>query len=106
VVTGLEPGQRISATLHSDPLVVAGIPAADAQGRIAFLVDVPDGFALGSHTLVIASGDLDPISAAVTVVAPGHLAATGTQIPWALALLAAVLAAAGMMLVPHRRRMR
>ena len=37
-LTGLTPGQRVGATLFSDPLVIDGIPAADAEGRLAFTV--------------------------------------------------------------------
>ncbi|BDZ39056.1 endo-1,4-beta-xylanase [Microbacterium suwonense] len=104
VVTGLQPGQRITATLHSDPVTVTGIPAADADGRIAFTLAVPSDMALGSHTLVIASPGLDPLSAEITVLAPGQLAVTGAMLPWGLALLASVLVVAGMLLSPLRRR--
>ena len=104
VVTGLQPGQRITATLHSDPIAVTGIPAADADGRIAFTVVVPTDLALGAHTLVIGSTGLDPISVDVTVLPRGQLAVTGAALPWGLALLASGLVVVGMLLSPLRRR--
>ena len=33
-VSGLEPGQRITATLFSEPIVVSGIPAAVSSALI------------------------------------------------------------------------
>ncbi|MGM7697657.1 endo-1,4-beta-xylanase [Microbacterium sp. A84] len=101
-VSGLEPGQQITATLFSDPIEIAGISAADASGRVTFEVSIPADLPLGAHTLVIASGELDPISAEVTVVAPGQLAVTGAQLPWGIALAVVVLLVIGGMLVAMR----
>ncbi|WP_417508995.1 pullulanase-type alpha-1,6-glucosidase [Microbacterium sp.] len=103
-VTGLEPGQQIAATLHSDPLVISGIPAADASGTVRFDVSIPADFALGAHTLVVTSGSHDPISASLTVVRSGELATTGAQAPWGAALLAVLLLVAGGLFYVTRRR--
>jgi 2',3'-cyclic-nucleotide 2'-phosphodiesterase (5'-nucleotidase family) len=68
-VTGLDEGQRISATLSSDPLVIDAIPAADASGTVRFDVAVPTGFQTGVHDLVVSTTGLEPISTPLTVVA-------------------------------------
>lgn len=74
-VTGLKPGQQITAELHSDPIVVTGIPVADASGAVAFTVAIPATLAAGEHTLVVSMIGREPISTPVTVAAaPG----TGT----------------------------
>ena len=43
-LSGLTPGQTVSATLYSDPIVVDAIPAANAQGEITFIVGIPADF--------------------------------------------------------------
>lgn len=104
-LTGLEPGQVVGATLFSDPIVVEGLPAADANGAIAFDIAIPADFEVGPHTLEITSEGLDPVTAQLSVVASGALAATGAQqSPWGLALAAAGLIAAGGLLLILRRR--
>lgn len=104
-LSGLEPGQTVAATLFSDPVVVSGIPAADAQGRLSFTVAIPSDIALGDHRLVITSAGLDPIEVGVTVVAPGALAATGSEFPWGIAVCgAALLMVAGSALFVIRKR--
>lgn len=107
-VSGLEPGQQISATLYSDPLVATGIPVADASGEVSFAIAIPADFDTGAHTLVVESDGLDPISTAVEVLAAPitdeELANTGGDFPigfvsvWAVALLAA-----GIVLTVRRR---
>ncbi|MGG5753619.1 choice-of-anchor I family protein [Zafaria sp. Z1313] len=68
-VSGLEEGQQVTAELHSDPIVVEGIPAADASGTTTFTLEVPAGFATGAHTLFVASTGLEPIATPLTVTA-------------------------------------
>jgi regulation of enolase protein 1 (concanavalin A-like superfamily) len=106
-VTGLAPGQQIAATLFSDPIVVTGIPVADAQGRSGFTVRIPAGFDLGAHRLVITAAGEDPIQVGVTVIRPGALAVTGSTAPWGAALAGAALlvlgAGAGALVVRRRR---
>ncbi|WP_308797427.1 choice-of-anchor I family protein [Agromyces silvae] len=113
-VTGLAPGQQISATLFSAPLVIDGIPAANADGAVSFTVRVPADFAVGAHTLIVESAGFEPIANAVTVTAAGGaggagggagsgLASTGADVLPGL-VLAALLAAAGAFMVIRRRR--
>ncbi len=103
-VSGLEPGQRIAATLFSDPIVVTGIPAAGTDGTVAFTVAIPADFALGAHTLVVASDGLAPIEVAVQVVPAGSLPATGGTFPVGfVSVLAALALAAGLTMVIRRR---
>ena len=103
-VTGLEPGQQISATLFSEPIVVQGIPVAGADGAVSFAIRIPADLPLGAHTLVIESAGFEPLSATVTVIAPGQLAVTGAQLPLGIALAAALLVVLGGALVVMRRR--
>lgn len=117
-VSGLEPGQQIAATLRSEPIVVTGIPAADANGNVSFAVQIPADLPLGAHTLVVESAGREPISVGVTVVASGagagaasgegtasgELAVTGAQLPWGIALAAAFLVVIGGALLTMRRR--
>lgn len=103
-VTDLEPGQQIAAVLHSEPIVIDGIAAADASGAVEFTVAIPADFAPGAHTLEITSGELAPIEASLTVTAAGGLATTGAAAPWGFALGAAVLLTAGAVLFVTRRR--
>ncbi|SDQ67912.1 bifunctional metallophosphatase/5'-nucleotidase [Microbacterium sp. cf332] len=106
-VSGLEPGQQIAATLFSDPVVVTGIPAADAAGRTEFTVAVPRDFPTGAHRLVVTSGALDPIEVAVTVTAAapaGTIAVTGGTAPIGFAVAGALALALGGLLVAARRR--
>ncbi|MBG6237454.1 2',3'-cyclic-nucleotide 2'-phosphodiesterase (5'-nucleotidase family) [Mycetocola sp. CAN_C7] len=109
-VTGLEDGQQIDATLFSEPIVVAGIPAADASGTVRFTVEVPADFDVGVHTLAVSSVGLEPITTAVTVLAaPGSpagspaddLAATGANVGL-LAVLGILLTLAGAGLLRRR----
>ncbi|MDR5698658.1 choice-of-anchor I family protein [Agromyces aerolatus] len=113
-VTGLEPGQQISATLFSEPLVIEGIPVASAEGATSFTVRVPADFVVGAHTLIVESAGHEPIAAAVTVTAAAGgggagggagsgLASTGADVLPGL-VLAALLAAAGALFVIRRRR--
>ncbi|RAZ33006.1 endo-1,4-beta-xylanase [Microbacterium sp. SMR1] len=118
-VSGLEPQQQIGATLYSDPIVVSGIPAADASGEVRFAVAIPRDLPTGEHTLVITSPGFDDIRVAVTVVSgassgsgaaggtasgSGSLSATGGELPWGAALAAAVLLTAGGLFLALRRR--
>lgn len=102
-VSGLRAGQEITATLYSDPIEVAGIRPADGAGRTAFSVSIPGDLTVGQHTLVLRSDDLADIRVGVTVVPPGQLAVTGAQLPWGIALGAALLVALGGLLLGLRR---
>lgn len=102
-VSGLEPGQQIAAALFSDPIVIEGIPAASADGTVAFTVQIPADFEVGAHTLVLTSEGLDPIEIPVEVVAA--LQATGGTFPVGFVTVLAVMTMiGGAVLVATRRR--
>lgn len=104
-VSGLRAGEQISAELHSDPIRIGGIAAADASGRTAFEVQVPSSLPVGAHTVFVWDGAGTLIAQIpVTVVPAGQLAVTGAQTPSALALFAALLLLAGVGLRTLRRR--
>ncbi len=103
--TGLNAGEQISAVLHSTPLPIAGIPAADDSGRVVFRVTVPAGFDQGAHTLEVARGDGRVFGRlAIEVVAPGSLAKTGVGATWVAALLGSAALLAGATALALRRR--
>ncbi|WP_157526402.1 LPXTG cell wall anchor domain-containing protein, partial [Microbacterium oleivorans] len=105
-VSGLTAGQRITATLFSDPIVITGIPAADADGRLAFTVAVPDDLETGAHTLVLRTDGEEDIRIPITVVLAGSLANTGGDPVPLIALVggAGVLLVLGAMLMRRRRQ--
>ncbi|MFG6444952.1 choice-of-anchor I family protein [Microbacterium sp. P07] len=103
-VSGLEPGQQIAATLFSDPIAVSGIPAANAAGTTTFSIAIPADFDLGAHRLVVTAAGVEPISVGVMVTAPGALAATGSEMPYGIALGAGFLLVAGGLVFALRKR--
>ncbi|MFS0865707.1 choice-of-anchor I family protein [Microbacterium sp. 179-B 1A2 NHS] len=105
-LSDLVPGQRVGATLHSEPIVVAGIPAADAAGRIVFTVSIPRDLEPGEHTLVLETPGEDDIRVAVTVTPDGELASSGGDAGPLGALLAGagLLVALGAILMRRRRQ--
>jgi len=103
-VSGLDAGEQLAATLHSDPLVIAGIPAADAQGMVRFAVHVPADFGIGLHTLVVTTDTRAPLRATLTVVAAGDLATTGGSFPWGFWVTIALLLLVGGAISVRRRR--
>ncbi|MHC9044753.1 DUF4838 domain-containing protein [Microbacterium saperdae] len=103
-VSGLEAGQQIQATVHSEPMEVAGIPRASASGAVSFPVHIPSGFAPGPHTLEITAAGEAPLRIAITVVAAGQLAVTGGQMPLTVLVLALGVVAIGCALALRRRR--
>lgn len=93
---GLSAGEQVTAELHSDPIRVTGIPAADANGRVSFDVRIPASLPTGRHHIVVWAADGTEIARLpITVAAQGTLAATGAQAPFGAALLGAVLLVAG-----------
>ena len=95
-VSGLHPGEQVTAELHSDPIRIGGIPVADASGRVAFDVQVPSSLPVGAHTVFVWDGAGVLIAQVPLQVLPaGQLAVTGAQAPWAFALLAALLLMGG-----------
>jgi len=103
-VTGLAAGEQVTAELRSAPIRIAGIPAADAKGRVTFDVQIPGDLAAGGHTIVVFGADGSVIRRVpITVVAVGQLAATGAQAPLGAALFASFLIAAGGVVWTMRR---
>ncbi|MEX8032606.1 beta-L-arabinofuranosidase domain-containing protein [Microbacterium sp. 20-116] len=95
-VSGLAPGEQVTAELRSDPIRITGIPVADANGRVSFDVRIPPSLPTGQHHIVVWAADGSEIARLpVTVSAKGTLAATGAQAPFGVALLGAMLLVAG-----------
>ena len=104
-VSGLNAGEQLTATLNSTPIVITGIPAADASGTVTFRVSVPAALEPGAHTVVIARADGTVLPAlAIQVARAGTLAATGAQGPWGIALAGGMLVVAGGLAFALRRR--
>ncbi|WDG17286.1 family 43 glycosylhydrolase [Microbacterium sp. Clip185] len=105
-VSGLGAGEQVRATLHSEPMVVAGIPIADASGAVTFLVRVPSDFALGAHQLIVTRADGSALTALPIEVVKAHaLAASGlTGSPLTTGILACLLIVMGIMVRVTRRR--
>ncbi|GAA3022340.1 ExeM/NucH family extracellular endonuclease [Microbacterium dextranolyticum] len=106
-LTGLAAYEQVAATLNSDPIVITGIPAADANGTVTFTVNVPRTLATGTHHLIVLGADGRVlVNLPLQVVGEGTLATTGAELPWSLALGGAFLLAAGLVLAMTRRRTR
>ncbi|MDD7929671.1 ExeM/NucH family extracellular endonuclease [Microbacterium thalli] len=103
-VSGLEPGQQIGATVFSDPIVVRGIPVADASGVTSFRIAIPADFAVGAHTLRITAAGEQPLEFGLTVVRAGQLAVSGAETPLGALLAASMLLVAGGVFAATRRR--
>ncbi|MFJ4160045.1 family 43 glycosylhydrolase [Microbacterium testaceum] len=103
-VTGLKAGEQVTAELRSTPIRIAGIPVADAAGRVVFDVRIPADLEAGAHTIVVFAADGSVIQRVpITVVPKGKLAATGAQGPLGGALLAVFLLVAGAAVWATRR---
>ncbi len=104
-VTGVLPGEQLSATLFSDPITITGIPAADASGRVEFDVRIPSSLESGQHSVVVVRADGSQVARLpLTVFAKGTLAATGAEMPLGVGLLGAGLLTAGALAWVLRRR--
>ncbi len=106
-MTGLAAGEQVTAVLHSQPLVVRGIPAAGPDGAVTFRVNVPADFSTGAHTLILtrASGT-EFAQLPVQVVPSSSLAVTGSDVSLGLGIGAGMMVLAGALLVWYRRRVR
>jgi hypothetical protein len=103
-VTGLAPGEQVTAELRSDPIRIAGIPAADTTGTVVFDVQIPADLPAGVHTIVVFGADGSEIARQlITVVPAGQLAVTGAQGPLGIALLGSLLIVGGGMVWFLRR---
>ncbi len=65
---GFAPGDLVTATAFSEPVVI-GTATADAAGRVSFSWAVPASFAAGAHTLELSVNGVAVASAPFSVVA-------------------------------------
>jgi hypothetical protein len=114
---GFAPGQDVTLTLMSDP-VVLGTAVPNSAGDFSQVVTIPAGTPLGSHQLVATGRSLaNPtqpltLSALITVVCPAAPVAPSHVLPftglasrtWLAASLAFILAGAALVLRAHKRR--
>lgn len=66
--TGLVPGERVDAAVHSDP-VRLGSRTADARGEAGFAFTVPAGFEPGEHTVRVTSSLSSEATATLRILA-------------------------------------
>jgi hypothetical protein len=107
VLTGFQPGEEVTVTLHSTPTEV-GTFTADSAGTVTVEFELPAGTAVGSHTLVYEGNQGTYFQEAFTVAgaaAPASsLAYTGTSVALPLGLGAgAVVLGSGLLLASRRR---
>ena len=79
-ITGLNEGQKVTATLNSIP-VDLGTFTANAAGTVNFTATIPLDTAVGAHNIVISSAGLASISTALTVVAAVTAVHSTTELP-------------------------
>lgn len=105
-VSGLGAGEQVRAVLHSEPMIVTGIPIADTSGAVTFLVRVPSDFAVGAHQLIVTRADGSMLTALpIEVVEVNALAVTGlTGSPLTTGVLACLLIVMGIIVWVTRRR--
>ena len=102
--TGFVAGERVTATIYSDP-VVLGTVTASASGLASLTFRVPAGVDLGAHSVQL-EGANQVAAATLTVLAAagsGPLAFTGADI-WLALMIALALLATGVTTVLSRRR--
>jgi hypothetical protein len=103
---GFAPGEKVSATLHSDP-VALGTFVADSAGKVTATVTIPTGTAAGRHEIVLVgqtSGRQGSVAITVTgIPITGSSALRNALI--ALAVLALGCTASGLSLLVPRRRL-
>ena len=110
VLAGFKPGEKVTLTMHSTP-VVLGTFTADANGVVTATYTIPAGAPAGEHTFVY-EGDMGSYfqetvrvgSGTAVATAGSGLAYTGADVAVPLALAGAlVLAGGGALLVARRR---
>ncbi len=77
---GFEPGTAVTATVHSDP-VVLGTRTADANGAVSFAWTVPADFEATEHTIELTWGDGESVSTTFLVQAATVSGGTGGNTP-------------------------
>jgi hypothetical protein len=116
---GFAPGQTVTLTLMSTP-VVLGTAVPNSAGDFSQVVTIPAGTPLGSHQIVATGPSLanpaEPLtlSAQITLACPTVVSAAPQPLPftglatraWLAASLAFILAGAALVLMAHKRRQR
>ncbi len=108
--SGFDPGEMVSATIHSTPIVLTA-QAADADGVVSWTFTVPSDFEVGSHEGVATStAQGDQVSAMFQVTAVDTTGPAGGSLPETgsdagnLATLSLLLLGAGAIVILTRRR--
>jgi hypothetical protein len=111
VLTGFQPGEVVTVTLHSTPQTL-GIFTADENGTVTIEFTLPAGTPTGGHTLVY-EGDMGTYfqesftvtaAAATSNASSSSLAYTGADIALPLGLGVGALALGGGLVLAARRR--
>jgi hypothetical protein len=111
ILTGFQPGEVVTVTLHSTPQTV-GTFTADSTGTVTVEFTVPAGTPTGQHTLVYEGNKGTYFQEALTVTAAAttsnasssSLAYTGADIALPLGLGVGALALGGGLVFAARRR--
>jgi hypothetical protein len=106
VATGFKPGERVSATVYSEPYSL-GSATADSTGRVTFTATLPTSVEAGSHRVVLVGESTGTVEKTFTLTSSGTLAQTGAAswvLPAGLAgLLMLAFGGAGLRLAYRRR---
>ncbi len=102
--SGFQPGETVRVALHSTP-VVLGTLTMDSAGSGSGTVTIPDGAAIGQHTIEL-TGQTSGLVASTGIVVVQSLASTGVSSGVVgLGIIGLILALGGaLMLVVARRR--
>lgn len=111
VLTGFQPGEVVTVTLHSTPQTL-GTFTADASGTVTIEFTVPEGTSGGEHTLVYEGSmgtyfqETFTVTAAATTsnASASSLAYTGADVALPLGLGVGALALGGGLVLLARRR--
>jgi hypothetical protein len=76
--TGFAPGEQVRAVMQSDP-VDLGTRTAAADGSVSFTWKIPEGTAVGQHTVTLTGLTSGRFAMVAFTVLPDNLAATGAD---------------------------
>jgi hypothetical protein len=103
--TGFQPGETVTATLHSTPIALGSF-LAGADGSVSFTFIVPADLAPGRHTLTLAGRTSGRTATAGLIVEarPAALADTGSPVTGLLVTaIGLVLVGAAVLAMAHGR---
>jgi len=106
---GFQPGEMVTVTVYSNPIVLGTFPANSA-GTVPVTFTIPAGFPLGRHTVEFTGERSGTVVVAFDVIAGtgaptgGTAATTPSTTPAALALALSLVLAAGVATVGARAR--